>query len=286
MKRQTDLGLIPLRTALLAGAMIACTLQVGLLAQMPGPQIEGKEAFRSDDVVFHEIDAHTWVGTAHVMANESLYLVEGNDKAVLIDAGTRIADLDKAVASITDKPIMLVVTHAHPDHTGSAINYFPELYINPGDADSPFLAGYKGEIRDLTDGEVIDLGGRTLEVAFTPAHTPGSTTFLDRDAGYGFSGDSFRSGNLLLFGTFSQLQATCEKMSSLMEKYGIEVLYPGHYNGRNVETKQRIEDEATISKEVLSGEMQGEAGGRGGLAGDLIINAFGVRINYSEDSLK
>ncbi len=286
MKRHTDLGMIPLRTALLAGALVACLLQVGLLAQMPGPQIEGKEVFRSDDVVFHEIDEHTWVGTAHVMANESLYLVEGNDKAVLIDAGTRIADLDKAVASITDKPIMLVVTHAHPDHTGSAINYFPELYINPGDADSPFLADYKGEVRDLSDGEVIDLGGRALEVVFTPAHTPGSTTFLDRDAGYGFSGDSFGSGNLLLFGTFSQLQATCEKMSALMEKYGINVLYPGHYNGRNVETKQRIDDEATISRNVLSGEMQGETGGRGGLAGNLVINAFGVRINYSEDSVK
>jgi len=91
------------------------------------------------------------------MSNESLYLVEGNDKAVLIDAGTRIADLDKAVASITKKPITLVATHAHPDHTGSAINYFPELYINPGDARASFMADYKGKIRDLKDGEVIDL---------------------------------------------------------------------------------------------------------------------------------
>jgi hypothetical protein len=33
-----------------------------------------------------------------------------------------------------------VATYAHPDHTGSAINYFPELNINPGDAGSSFLA--------------------------------------------------------------------------------------------------------------------------------------------------
>ena len=68
-----------------------------------------------------------------MMYNESLYLLEGNDKAVLIDAGTKIKDLDKIVASITKKPIMLVATHVHPDHTGSAINYFPEIYINPAD---------------------------------------------------------------------------------------------------------------------------------------------------------
>lgn len=66
-----------------------------------------------------------------MMYNESLYLLEGKDKAVLIDAGTRIKDLDKIVATITKKPIMLVATHVHPDHTGSAIEYFPELYINP-----------------------------------------------------------------------------------------------------------------------------------------------------------
>jgi len=273
-------------TKLLRSAALFASLQVTLLAQGRGPQIEGKEVFKNDDVVFHEIDEHTWVGSGHLMSSESLYLVEGSDKAVLIDAGTRIADLDKVAASITKKPIMLVATHAHPDHTGSAINYFPELFINPGDAHASFLANYQGKIRELKDREVIDLGGRTLEVVFTPAHTPGSTTFLDKKSGYGFSGDSFGSGNLLLFGTFSQLQATCEKMSALMQKYGIQRLYPGHFFGRNLETKQRVDDEATISRDALSGKVKGEAGGRGGMAGNLVINAYGVRINYSENSLK
>ncbi len=81
------------------------------------------------------------------MSNESLYLVEGNNRSVLIDAGTRIADLDKIVASITKKPVLLVATHAHPDHTGSAIHYFPELHMNPGDAASSFVASYKGSSR-------------------------------------------------------------------------------------------------------------------------------------------
>jgi len=271
---------------LIAGVLVAAVFQTAAVAQAPAVQIEGKEAARTGDVVFRQIDEHTWVGTGRLMANESLYLVEGTSRAVLIDAGTRIADLDKIVASITQKPVMLVATHAHPDHTGPAINYFPEIYINPGDAASSFLANYKGKIIPLKDGERIDLGGRTLEVLFTPGHTPGSTTFIDRNAGYGFSGDSFGSGNLLLFGTFSMLIETCQKTSAFMEKYGIKYFYPGHYNGRNLETKQRVDDLLALSKEILSGKIKGEESTRGMMGMNLVVSARGVRINYSENALR
>jgi hydroxyacylglutathione hydrolase len=271
---------------LLLSAIVAVLFQVASIAQMGDMQIDGKEVAKNDDVVFHQIDAHTWVGTGHMMANESLYLVEGNDRAVLIDAGTKIVDLDKIVASITKKPIMLVATHAHPDHTGSAISYFPELYIAPGDASSQFLANYRGRVNELKDGETIDLGGRSLEVVFTPGHTPGSTTFIDKKAGFGFSGDSFGSGNLLLSGTFSMLLATCQKTSAIMEKYGIKFLYPGHYFGNNVETRQRVDDEATISKDILAGKIKGDENPGGMMGLNRIITAYGVRINYSEANVK
>jgi Zn-dependent hydrolases, including glyoxylases len=271
---------------LITRVLFVALAQAVLLGQGRGVQIEGKIVAQNDDVVFRQIDDHTWIGTAHVMANESLYLLEGNDRALLIDAGTRIADLDKVVASITNKPVMLAATHAHPDHTGSAINYFPELNINPGDAAAPFLANYKGKINPLTNGQVIDLGGRTVEVVFTPAHTPGATTFIDKDAGYGFSGDSFGSGNLLLSGTFSTLIATCQKTAALMEKYKIKHLYPGHFNGRNFETKQRLDDEVTISRDVLAGKLKGEPNPRGLMGLNLVVSAYGVRINYSDKSMQ
>ncbi|MCK9437785.1 MAG: hypothetical protein M0Q12_11330, partial [Synergistaceae bacterium] len=76
--------------------------------------IKGKIVFSNDDVVFHQIDEHTWVGSGHEMWHESLYLIEGNNKAILIDAGTNIKDLDKIVSSITKKPVVLVATHVHP----------------------------------------------------------------------------------------------------------------------------------------------------------------------------
>ena len=257
-------------------------------AQMPASQIGGKEVFKNDDVVFHQIDDHTWVGSGHLMASESLYLVEGSNKALLIDAGTKIKDLDKIVATITKKPVMLVATHVHPDHVGESIDVFPELYINQADTVNipQFMPNYKGTVKYLKDEQLIDLGGRTIEVVFTPAHTPGSTSFIDKAAGYGFSGDSFGSGNLLLTGDFSTLLATCQKMSSIMEKNGIKILYPGHYFGKNVETKQRVDDEATISRDVLSGKLKGTANPNGMLGLDQIINLYGVRINYNEKAIK
>jgi glyoxylase-like metal-dependent hydrolase (beta-lactamase superfamily II) len=273
---------------LVSSIILFSFIEAATIAQMSAPQIEGKEVFKNEDIIFHQIDDHTWVGSGHLMASESLYLVEGNNKAVLIDAGTKITDLDKIVASITAKPVMLVATHVHPDHTGASIDYFPEIYINPADTVliPQMMPNYKGKVEYLKDGEIIDLGGRKLQVVFTPAHTPGSTTFIDKDAGYGFSGDSFGSGNLLLTTDFSTLIATCEKTSKIMKEYGIKILYPGHFFGKNAETVQRVDDMITLSKDVLSGKVKGEENTRAMLGLNLIVNDYGVRINYSAAAFK
>jgi glyoxylase-like metal-dependent hydrolase (beta-lactamase superfamily II) len=273
---------------LVLSVVIVCLLQFTLLAQEETPKIGVKEVFRNKDVVFNQIDEHTWVGTGHLVFNESIYLIEGNDKAILIDVGTKIKNLDKIVASITKKPIMLVATHVHGDHTGLAVKYFPEIYINP--ADTFLIPGsmrnYKGKVKYLKDAEIIDLGGRKLEVIFTPAHTPGSTTFIDKEAGYGFSGDSFGSGNLLLTSTFSELIATCMKMSEIMEKSGIKILYPGHYFGNNAETKKRVDDMIILSKDVLSGKVKGDVDPKKRNGLNIVVSDYGVRINYNEKAIK
>jgi hydroxyacylglutathione hydrolase len=268
--------------------LLGIIIQISTSAQTVGVQIEGKEVFKNEDVVFHQIDDRTWVGSGHMMANESLYLVEGQNKALLIDAGTNIKDLDKIVASITNKPVMLVATHVHPDHTGASINVFPEIYLNQADTVNipRMMANYKGAVKYLKDGQTIDLGGRTINVVFTPGHTPGSTTFIDKDAGYGFSGDSFGSGNLLLSTDFSTLIATCEKTAKIMDQYGIKKLYPGHYFGKNAETRQRIGDMITLSKDVLSGKVKGQENPGGMMGLNFVVNDYGVRINYGEKALK
>lgn len=247
-----------------------------------------EEVFRNEDVVFRQIDEHTWEGNGHLMFFESLYLVEGDDKAVLLDAGTEIKDLDEIVAGITSKPVTLIATHVHPDHTGKAINDFSEIYLNAADTVNipTCMPDYKGTIKYLKDGEIIDLGGRQLEVMFTPGHTPGSTSFMDKEAGYGFSADAFGSGNLLLFTDFPTLLSTCKKMDAYITENGIKYLYPGHYMGLNKETPQRIKDLITLCEDVLSGKREGEAVESASMGLDRAVTDFGVRIVYSQDSLK
>ena len=236
-----------------------------------------KFVYRDEDVVFRQIDDSTWEGNGHLMYNESIYVLEGSDKALVIDAGMRVSHLDKAVAALTDKPVMLVLTHGHGDHVGG-IGSFPELWINPADKD--MLRRYEGKVNELEDGQVIDLGGRQIEVLFTPGHTPGSTTFFDKERHYGFSGDSFGSTNLLLSMTFKTLINTCTRASEYMQKNGIEKLYPGHYHGDNPETLQRVLDEKKMSQEALSGKRKGVAEMSNGL--NSYIYDYGVYIRYRD----
>jgi hydroxyacylglutathione hydrolase len=78
----------------------------------------------------------------------------------------------------------------------------------------------------------------------------------------------------------------CRKTSALMERHGIKHLYRGHYFGKNAETKQRLDDMAAISRDVLAGKVKGEPNPRGLTGLNLVITAYGVRINDSENSVK
>ena len=244
--------------------------------------LRGKVVYQDDEVVFRQLDEHTWIGNGHRVYNESLYLVEGNDRAILIDAGTYIPDLDKIVAKITSKPVTMMLTHAHGDHVGG-VGPFPEVYLNAGDMTivPNNMRNYKGQIRYLNDGQVIDLGGREIEVIFTPGHTPGSATFFDKAKHYGFSGDAFGSTNLLVFTNLSTEMYTAERIENYMKKHDIRFLFPGHYSGDNLESPQRVTDIKNMCREILDGVRKPTAsnGNNGGM--DMMVDDKGVRINFS-----
>lgn len=245
--------------------------------------------YESDEVVFRQLDAHTWHGHGFLCYNESIYVLEGNDSALVIDAGTKIANLDKIIAGFTSKPQILVATHVHPDHTGSAINDYPEIWINPGDAGSVAtqMRNYPGKVRYLSDGQVFDLGGRQIEVIFTPGHTPGSTTFFDKERHVGFSGDAFGTTNLLLSTNFSTLMATAYRTAWYMKKHDIPKLYPGHYHGNDCETLARVMDEYDMAMEMLSGQRQGQPNGQASMGLNAFINDHGVTIRFRDpDGIK
>ncbi|MCR5595752.1 MAG: MBL fold metallo-hydrolase [Lachnospiraceae bacterium] len=151
------------------------------------------------------------------------YLVIGDDKACLIDTMNGCFDLKKAVSDLTDKPVMVVNTHGHPDHILGNV-YFDEAYMNPADLelaslfteDPEFISrcekeGYKmPPFKPVQGGDVIDLGGKTLEVYDLPGHTKGGILLLLKEDRILFTGDSINQH------LWMQLEG-CLKMEELVE---------------------------------------------------------------------
>jgi len=166
----------------------------------------------------------------------TMYIVEGEKRAMLIDTGTDCTDLDKVVRRITKKPLDVVITHYHPDHAGN-VKYFDDIYYHAADTVIDLtefgMEPYTGNVHFVNEGDVFDLGGTKLEVVFTPGHTPGSICLIDRATKNCYSGDAFGSGGVWLQ-VAPQLPvetyvSSCNKMINLMEEGAVERIYCGHY---------------------------------------------------------
>ncbi len=121
------------------------------------------------------------------------YLVEGEDRALLFDTGPGVRSIAPVVESLTNKPLTVLPSHLHYDHTGN-LHRFSTIAI----ADLPILRAcmmdnllqasddlYLGHLEDmvwkpvavsqwLPIGHHIDLGGLALEIIHTPGHSPDS----------------------------------------------------------------------------------------------------------------
>ena len=156
------------------------------------------------------------------------YLIEGARDTALIDTGLGVGDLRALVSRLTRREPLVVQTHGHWDHIGAS-SRFARVLIHPSEAyalrrgfpntlyrwvmgsnnvDRAVLpSGFDPDTAaipalepsgELNHGDVIDLGGRTLEVFHTPGHSPGGVSFLDRAARLLFSGDAVHSGRMWL----------------------------------------------------------------------------------------
>ena len=247
-------------------------------------QLDLPEVYRDKNVVFWKLDNHTWIGSGNRVSSETLYLIEGEDKAVLIDAGTNIPKLDKIIKRITKKPVDLLLTHGHGDHAGGA-GCFDELWMNTDD--KGMLRNYKGTIHHIENGQRFDLGGRILEAFYTPGHTSGSVTFLEVGTDKGYSGDAYGSTNLLVNTELATLLNTCEESLRYYKENGYKNFYPGHYWGNNLETLERIEEIRQITSDVLAGKVDGESNGNEGFGFGLnrIVRKGEFRFNYSDRTI-
>ena len=131
------------------------------------------------------------------------YVVEGDDKVCVIDTMNGFTDIKSYIRKFTDKPIVVVNTHGHPDHIFGNV-YFDEAYLHPKDLElaesfiklPEFVDACKKynlrmpPFKPIKEGDVIDLGGKTLEVYELPGHTAGGIVLLLKEDRILFTGDS------------------------------------------------------------------------------------------------
>jgi hydroxyacylglutathione hydrolase len=188
------------------------------------------QVFKNKDLTINKLEANMWV--VETSDNTCMYIIEGTRKAILIDTGTNCENLDSIVNLITQKPLYVVITHIHGDHSGN-MDQFKDVWFHP--ADTVLLKRgkpYHGNTHFVKEGDIFKLGGTEIMVKHMPAHTPGSIVLLDKKAGNCYSGDAFGSGQVWLqvkpFSPMKTYIESCMKMEKLMDE-GISRIYCGHY---------------------------------------------------------
>lgn len=171
------------------------------------------------------------------------YVVIGEEKALLLDTGFGNADIKAFVEeNITTLPLVVVNSHIHPDHSGGN-GQFDVVYVEehekedeegvyfykiPGmrAACEAVVAGGEYRFAHLKDGDVIDLGGRELEVIWIPGHTPGAIALYDRKTQILLSGDAILKRVFYGSGVpFSQYRAALVKTKG----YPIRDIWSAHW---------------------------------------------------------
>ncbi|MFB6195157.1 MAG: MBL fold metallo-hydrolase [Haloplanus sp.] len=160
------------------------------------------------------------IGAYDVPGYGSAYILDA-DRPAVVDPGLG-TNVDLLVDALDDVGIddlaYVLTTHIHLDHAGGAghlVAEYPDATVLTHDIGVPHLvdpsrliAGTKAAVGDqwqyyvepnpvpedrieaLEDGDVIDLGDRSLDVIHAPGHAPHQVVFHDTDDGVLFSGDA------------------------------------------------------------------------------------------------
>ena len=156
-------------------------------------------------------------------ANCYLVAPTPGEECVIIDPGQ---DAERGIEELLGryrlKPIAVLLTHGHIDHMWSVAPVCGAkgvpAYIHPADRELLADPG-KGldlmlgqqlfggmtfsepdDVKELSDGEVVTLGGLDFTIGHTPGHTPGSVTFRSQEDDL----DALFTGDLLFAGSIGR----------------------------------------------------------------------------------
>jgi len=165
----------------------------------------------------------------------NIYIFVKDDEISLVDAGSGVSpnqiapqlkQLDLRMESI----VKVVVTHGHIDHIGGLSeigeHVKPPVLIHEKDSDPLRSLGVE-RVGFLKDGDVIQLGTRTLTVLHTPGHTSGGICLHDGEMI--LSGDTVFPGGYfgrtgLPSGSWQELVDSLERLARL----DVRIMLPGH----------------------------------------------------------
>lgn len=185
------------------------------------------------------------------------YLLNGTERSLLVDTGLGICNIYDEVIKLTDKPVTTVATHIHWDHIGGH-KFFPDFYahedeLNWLNGEFPLtLEQIKDMVVDrcdlpegynvdnykffqgtptmvLKDNDIIDIGGRSIQVLHTPGHSPGHICFFEKERGYLFTGDLVYKDTLFAYYPSTDPKAylkSIERVATLP----VKKVFPAHHS--------------------------------------------------------
>ena len=197
---------------------------------------------------------------------------KAGSECVVIDPGMPdvSAMLDEILKKHSLKPVAVIATHGHLDHTfsiqpiadGYSIPAYihsldrialahPERYLSPEFAATLSAMDFvePGDVRELRNEEVVELVGMKFKAIHAPGHTPGSLVFVVDDELL-VSGDVLFAGSIgrtdLPGGSAEAMEQTLRKKIMPMADH-LRVL-PGHYGDSTLGAEKKSNPYLTALK--------------------------------------
>lgn len=168
-----------------------------------------------------------------------------NGELLIVDPADYPEKIIRKVQEMEAKPVGILLTHGHYDHILAVddikAEYGVPVYACQQEAEllrelSLNMSGYYGRgvsikpDRLLSDLEVFEAAGFSIQMLHTPGHTPGSCCYYLKDEGVLFSGDTLFYGSVgrtdLPGGSTGEIVRSLHKLvDSLPEETEV---YPGH----------------------------------------------------------